>query len=367
MAQPRVGTVLFASGLAVTIAFAGLTSASSTDLNGDVHEDGKAIAGDYWEPQPVPRSGSTNWPAAATVIEQLKAHGIDPILSTGYNSQVYENNAHLTTNTPFTAVMIHDTGTSVPASRLRQTHSLNWILSGVKNSDGETVRASHFYVDRLGIVYFIYAKRTWHAGAGDSMFGIPSNRMNGYSYGIEIESQGSGVQDLTPEQITSATKITAALLEVGGLGVERAINHKDYAGRVQGKVDTAYPIEWWRSMIAAEMGQPYTAPSPPRKPVVSSNPKHVSLAMMKSGKSGTYVKRYQSALRKYAKKRGIKINKFNPNGATGYYGAETKNLTRALRKLFEKRNVTWRRYANEVSRYYPGKKLIRKIGMIPID
>ena len=86
--------------------------------------------------------------------------------------------------------MMHDTGTGVPAARLRNTHSLNWILSGVKNSSGQTIRACHFYVARDGSVYFIYARRTWHAGAGDAMFGVPANRMNGYSYGIEIESQG---------------------------------------------------------------------------------------------------------------------------------------------------------------------------------
>ena len=71
------------------------------------------------------------------------------------------------------------------------------------------------------------------------MFGIPANKMNGYSYGIEIESQGDSVQDLTPEQITAASKVAAAALEASQLPIDRQIDHKLYAGRVQGKVDTA--------------------------------------------------------------------------------------------------------------------------------
>lgn len=368
MALPRVWTIAIAGGLAAAVSLTGVGSAAADQQpaasGGDVHDSGQDLAGGYWDPQPVTRASTTDdWPDSSTVVAQLEKHGINPILSPGYDDLKYQSHAHLTSNTPFEAVVMHDTGTGIPASRLGQTASLNWILSGVKNSDGQTIRASHFYVDRTGVVYFIYAHRTWHAGAGDSMFGIPANMMNGYSYGIEIESQGGGVQDLTQSQITSATKVAAALLEVGGLGVNRAINHKDYAGRVQGKVDTAYPITWWRGLIAKEMGVTYTAPA---APVINPDPKTISMAMMHFGKDSPYVMRYQKALRKYAKTRGFKINKINPSGATGYYGTETRTLTKSLRKLLEKHKVAWRVYAGEVVRGLPGTKLIRKIGMKPI-
>lgn len=336
------------------------------DGHGHFGAGGKSLAGDYWnaKSKPETRASVDAWPAAATVVERLRAHGIEPILTEGYDDPKYEYNARLAgSGTTPLAVMMHDTGTGVPASRLQNTHSLNWILKGVKNSDGKVVRACHFYVARDGSVYFIYARRTWHAGAGDSMFGIPANKMNGYSYGIEIESQGASVQDLTQPQIDAAAKVAAAALEASQLPIERQIDHKLYAGRVQGKVDTAYDLNMWRSLTAPAIGTTYTAP------YVSPNPKHISMAKMKWAASGTYVKRYQVALRKYAKARGINIKKFNPSGATGFYGSETRRLTKELHVFLGKR--AWRNYvatrkSTKPGLGYPANKLIKKIGMTPI-
>lgn len=393
MSLRRFPRLAVATGLAVAVAGTSLvqvsvvnaTSAPSVaavaatveHFEGDGHDHGqghghfgaggKELAGDAWnaKSKPATRASTSAWPSAATMIAKLQAHGINPILTAGYDDPIYEYNARFSgsTSTP-RAVMMHDTGTGVPASRLQNTHSLNWILKGVKNSDGKVVRACHFYVARDGSVYFIYARRTWHAGAGDSMFGIPANQMNGYSYGIEIESQGDRVQDLTPEQITAASKVAAAALEASQLPIDRQIDHKLYAGRVQGKVDTAYDLSMWRSLTATEMGTTYTAP------YVSPNPKHISMAKMKWAATGTYVKRYQNALRKYAKARGIKINRYNPSGSTGYYGAETRSLTKQLH-LNLKKSKSWRAYVTKRQKGkpgigYPAAKLIRKIGMTPI-
>jgi len=377
MSFGRFPRLLVAAGLAAAVSatalaqvsYAGETdpqaAGSATSTEGHFGSDGQSLAGDYWEPQSTPkaRAGAVDpWPTAATMVARMQAHGLNPILTAGYDDPVYEQNAHLDgTGTTPRVVMMHDTGTGVPAARLRNTHSLNWILSGVKNSSGQTIRACHFYVARDGSVYFIYARRTWHAGAGDAMFGVPANRMNGYSYGIEIESQGDSVQDLTPEQITAASKVAAAALEASQLPIDRQIDHKYYAGRVQGKVDTAYDLSMWRSLTAAEMGVSYIAP------LVSSNPKEISMALMKNGASGTYVKRYQKALRKYASGRGIKLSKYNPSGATGYYGSETRALTKAVHAKLKKSSASWRNYLVGKSVNYPGRKLIRKIGMLPIN
>ncbi len=368
MAIPRLPAVLAVAGMSVALSVTGLSSASAVAPAGAGHfgEDGEAIAGYYWDapPEPATRAWTTNpWPESADVIARLRSHGLDPVLVPGYDDPKYEQNAFLAgSGTSVNAVMMHDTGTSVPASRLNNTHSLNWITNGVKNSKGKTVRACHFYVARDGSVYVVYLGRTWHAGAGDSMFGVPANKMNGYSYGIEIESQGGGVKDLTAAQFTAATKVAAAALEAAGLGTDRIINHKTYAGRVQGKVDTAYPKAMWRDMIGAELGQ-VTEPGA----AVSPNPAHVSLAALVPGNTSTYVLRYQSALRKYGKKKlRMNVNRFNPSGATSYYGSETKKLTKKVNKRLSRSSAKWQRIVSKRAANAPSKKLIRKIGKTPI-
>lgn len=379
--QRTVTGVVVGAVAAVSVAGLVLPPTNATDPGaGDFAETGRAIAGDFWDPQtqhaPTSRALSTRaWPSAASMITRLKARGVTPNLIAGYNDPVWEQHAFLDdAGTSVNAVMMHDTGTSVPASRLRNTHSLDWIVNGVKNSRGQTVRACHLYVARNGDVYVVYARRTWHAGAGDSMFGIPSNRMNGYSYGIEIESQGGGIQDLTAAQITSASRVAAALLDISGLGIDRVINHKDYAGRVQGKVDTAYPASFWRTRIAAVInstgGSPTPSPTPTPTPSPTpqsnalSNPLAISLSQAKPGMQNTSVQRYQVALRAFAKSRKLPVNRINRSGPTGYYGNETQSLTIATYNWLRGRIPAWRRVPTGTA--YPVAALIRKIGRVPV-
>ncbi|NQU36522.1 MAG: N-acetylmuramoyl-L-alanine amidase [Actinobacteria bacterium] len=371
MTVRRLPSVLAAAGLTVVVSVTGLSSAGAVAPAGAGHfgEDGQAIAGDYWDapPQAQPRAWTSNpWPAHADVVARLRAHGLNPVLVPGYDNPKFESNAFLAgSGTSVNAVMMHDTGTTVPASRLNNTHSLNWITYGVKNSKGQTVRASHFYVARDGSVYVVYLGRTWHAGAGDSMFGVPSNKMNGYSYGIEIESEGGGVKDLTAAQFTAASKVAAAALEVSGLGTDRIINHKDYAGRVQGKVDTAYSRSMWQNRIGAEMGVAQAPGAPPES--VSSNRSEISMALMRVGVTSEYVRRYQVAMRKFAKKRlRVNLSRVNPNGATGYYGGETKRLTRVVKRKLARSSRGWKRIWVSQPRSLPNRKLVRKIGRTPI-
>lgn len=315
------------------------------------------------------------------MIDRLRARGIEPKLVSGYNSPVWEQNAFLDgLGSSVNAVMVHDTGTSVPASRLQNTHSLNWIVNGVKNSRGQTVRACHLYIARNGDVYIVYARRTWHAGAGDSMFGIPANRMNGYSYGIEIESQGGGVADLTAAQISRGARVVAALLDVSGLGLDRIINHKDYAGRVQGKVDTAYSRAFWQNKVAAVMSQdpddstpPDDDPEPTPKPdpnapiyaALRANPKAVSLSLTRLGQSNISVARYQRAVRALAASLKLPVKKLNPSGPTGYFGDETRRLTVQTYAALRKRSAIWRKIVPKPVPY-PINQLVRRAGRIPI-
>lgn len=377
MASRRLPTVLVTAGLTAAVSFSGLSTAAALAPSGAGHfgEDGQAIAGAYWDRsiQLQPRAWTQRpWPTSSAVLARLRAHGLDVILVEGYDDPKYERHAFLDgSGSSVNAVMMHDTGTSVPAARLNNTHSLNWITYGVKNSRGKTVRACHFYVARDGSVYVVYLGRTWHAGAGDSMFGVPANRMNGYSYGIEIESQGGGTKDLTAAQMTSASKVAAAALEASGLGTDRIINHKTYAGRVQGKVDTAYNKNMWREKVAAEMRSPGApAPAPAPAAVVSPNPKDISMQAMVPRTSSEYVRRYQKGIRRYAKKRlNINVKKVNPSKATSYFGRETASLTRKTNKKLSKYSPKFQRIWNNKnkSRRIPTPALVRKIGKNPIN
>jgi len=371
--------------------------ARSVPVNGDVGDSPQDLAGGDWlAPPQKGTAGRANlavdpWPSAASEIQRLKFYGLNPILETGYNDPIYEANANYVGSTSTVqAVMMHDTGTSVPASRLKVEHSLPWILTGVKSSAGKTVRACHFYVDRLGRPHVVYLGRTWHAGAGDVMFGVAEDRMNSYSMGIEIESEGGGVQDLTGAQIDTASRIAAAALDVANLPTSRAINHKDYAGRKQGKVDSAYNISWWRAKIDAirlvslpiptptptaiskptpnPTATPTAKPSPTVTPITPKpmNPRWVSLSAMRLGKKSIYVARYQKALRAFGKARGVAVARYNPAGATGLYRSQTRALTRAVLIKLKSKSSTWKRYWATHSHNYPATPLIKKLKLIPI-
>lgn len=373
MSFRRTSTAGLAAALVAVSVLGGTiasASAATDSNNGDFGESPADLAGPYWNApdRATSNRASDPWPSATRVLDRLRAYGVKPILEAGYNDPVYESNAKLAgSGTTMQAVMMHDTGTSVPASRLKVTHSLPWILRGVKSSAGKTVRACHFYVDRAGGVHIVYLRRTWHAGSGDSMFGVPADRMNGYSMGIEIESQGGGVKDLTSSQISSASKVAAAALDAAGLPTSRAINHKDYAGRKQGKVDTAWSAGWWRTKIdAVRTGTSAATVTQPVAVKVSSNPRHVSLSATRPGTTNTYVRRYQKGLRTLGHKRHVKVKRANPHGATGYYGTETKRLTRAVLKDLTRKNRHWTRYWQKQSHTRPTTALIRRLNLIPI-
>ena len=381
----RIGIRAAALGASVALVFGLPTAAPAFGQGtGDIDAPARDLAGAQWSE----RSGNLKprttdpWPGASSVLAAMHRYGVAPTLETGYDDPLWQSNANMGGyTTDMRAVMIHDTGTGVPAPQLRTDHSLNWIMNGVQSSAHNTVRACHVYIDRLGQVYVVYLGRTWHAGAGDSMFGVPDDRMNAYSMGIEIESEGGGVQDLTTSQIASATRVSAALLDAGGLPTSRAINHKDWAGRKQGKVDTAYPMTWWQAKIEALRNSPSSVPNPALPTtdsgsdatgtestvtVVSKNRRHLSMAALRAGSSSAYVARYQSALRRFGSRKNVRVARYNPSGATGYYGHETQALTRAVLKELAKRSERWRRYWKHNPHHVPRSAFVRRIGMIPI-
>lgn len=358
------------------------------------------MAGPFYSPETAPKAPMTRstdqWPAPAKFITALKKYGISGsklVLEKNYDKQGPENNANLAGYTgKMQAFMFHDTGTSVPASRLQQKHSLNWIMTGNKSSQGNTVRACHFYVDRKGIVHVVYLGRTWHAGGGVSMWNgaVPKNQMNAYSMGVEIESQGGGVWDLTSAQVDSAARVGAAAMEVANLPLSRAINHKTYAGReadpgrdsntnVQGKVDTVQSAAWWRSKVKAIYNGSGTSSTPTStaKPAVAAKlptSKSISMRDMRNAVRSESVRRYQVGIRKYLNKKlkvsGKTLRKWNPSGVTGYYGAETRRLTRmAVLRIGKTRTSKARSWMNLYlarKANYPTKALIKRTGYTPV-
>lgn len=378
------------------------TAASHGPHGGDSARD---LAGPLLYDQPVPAKRALapdSWPKPENVIAALHKYGLSGsklILERGYDSQTPENNARLDWATgKMQAFLFHDTGTSVPASRLQQKHSLDWIMTGNKSSLGKTVRASHFYVDRKGIVHVIYLGRTWHAGTSVSMYNgaVPKNMMNAYSMGVEIESEGGGVWDITSAQVDSAARVGAAALEAAGLPLSRAINHKtsggteydpgrDDDGRTnpQGKVDTARSASWWRTQVKkiydSKKVPTVSSPSPalPAKPTAGAvlpTLKSISMRDMRSGIQSVSVQRYQVAVRAYLVKkfkvRSKTLRAWNRSGATGYYGAETRRLTRMAFKLIgmsrTKHAAAWLARYRAKKANYPTTSLIRRTGYTPV-
>lgn len=392
---------MFAAPLAVgSVAYASNAAPAAAAHGPHGGDSAKDLAGPFYD-QPVPakRSGAADqWPAPSKFISALNKYGISGsklVLEKDYAAQGPENNARLDWATgKMQAFLFHDTGTSVPASRLNQKHSLNWIMNGNKSSLGKTVRACHFYVDRAGIVHVIYLGRTWHAGTSVSMYkgAVPKNQMNAYSMGVEIESQGGGVWDLTSAQVDSAARVGAAALEAAGLPVSRAINHKTSGGREndpgrddggatnpQGKVDTVQSASWWRAKVNAIYatkgagGGTNPAPVKPAAPVLPTA-KSISMSDMKNGVRSTSVARYQKALRTYLTKtlkvKSKSLRKWNPAGATGYYGAETRRLTRVAFKRIgtskAKTAKSWLAKYKAKKADYPTSSLIKRTGYTPV-
>lgn len=192
------------------------------------------------------------WPRPRQIRRALRRYGIKARLCPGWKDRRLESHAgYRGSSSHVRAFVMHDTGTGIPAPLLRTRHSLHYMLYSIVNDAGQPVRAAHFYVDRDGQVWIMTAWRTWHAGRGKAMFGLAPDTLNQWSMGVEIESHGGGVQDLTRRQVDAAARLAAAICDLCDLPTDHVINHKTYAGQAQGKVDTAYSDTFWRDRVRA--------------------------------------------------------------------------------------------------------------------
>lgn len=148
--------------------------------------------------------------------------------------------------------------------------SLPWIL---RNSY-YPIRAAHLLVARSGRVHLTYARKCYHAGeGGPGRWGdgpsVSSGAMNGYAYGIEVESKGTsldtsnshGTNGYTADQVDATARAAAALLDLLKRSTGCAINHRTWAPTR--KTDTLREDAWWHERIAPYRGGATPAPPDP--------------------------------------------------------------------------------------------------------
>jgi hypothetical protein len=102
--------------------------------------------------------------------------------------------------------------------------------------------ASQLYLGRNGEVVICGAGVAWHAGRG-GWPGIPADSANQVTIGIEAANDGGGSpgkphrSSWSNAQYEAYTTLCAAILWFLGLGSDRVISHRDWAGAAQGKWD----------------------------------------------------------------------------------------------------------------------------------
>ena len=112
-------------------------------------------------------------------------------------------------------------------------NSYGMLASGVGH---KPVPGANFLVDKDGDVHLLSIFQTYHAGLG-SGWGVPTNTMNPYAVGIEVESLGK-TKDFTTAQKESLGALIAGLLDGMGKSNSAIINHNDWSST--GKVDSRY-------------------------------------------------------------------------------------------------------------------------------
>jgi Lysozyme like domain len=86
----------------------------------------------------------------------------------------------------------------------------------------------------------------------------------------------------------------------------------------------------------------------------------VKLANLKPGLRNADVLTYQNALRKFLIARNL-LGTLNPSGATGYYGTETKNMTKAVYTYLAKTTGQSSWLSGDITT--PGPSMLTKIGL----
>lgn len=166
-------------------------------------------------------------------------------------------------------VMIHHTGNA--------NETAESIRRGRPDLDGPL---AHLHIAPDGTVTVVAAGVCWHAGAGNYP-GIPTDAANYYLIGIEcawprdtsITAATQSRERWPDPQIIAMRDTVAAILLRLGVGSDRVIGHKEWAGQRQGKWDPGnLSMPWFRGEVAKAMRgdfktvRPITAPAPAPAP-----------------------------------------------------------------------------------------------------
>ena len=144
-------------------------------------------------------------------------------------------------------VMVHHTGNAAADAAS--------IRNGRPDLDGPL---AHLHIAQDGTVTVVAVGVCWHAGMGNYP-GLPTNNANYKTIGIECAwprdtSIGPATQGREPwpdAQIIAMRDTVAAILSKLGVGSDRVIGHKEWAGRVQGKWDPGnLDMNWFRGEVA---------------------------------------------------------------------------------------------------------------------
>ena len=248
-------------------------------------------------------------------------------------------------------------------------NSLTWIL----NKDGRYPFANCL-IAKDGRAYITAWGSAWGSGEGGPWKGVAAvDSLHLVGWQSEVESLGRE-RDFTQMQLETLSRINAALVWLG-MPPENEINHKDWADATNGvtgplpirrngrttagrKVDTLYDIEWLRINTRRRenvVPKPPVVPPTPPSPSVDGS---VSLKNLSPGKKNSDVTEYQNALRKFLARSAAKLN---PSGATGFYGDETRAMTKAAysKLAVTEKNKNWLRGDLTV----PGAALIKQLGL----
>lgn len=165
-------------------------------------------------------------------------------------------------------VMVHHTGNA------RETAES--IQRGRPDLEGPL---SNLHIAPDGVVSIVAQGVCWHAGAG-AYPGLPADNANFHVIGIEcawpsntlIRPETEYLERWPDPQIISMRDSVAGILKRLGVGANRVIGHKEWAGRAQGKWDPGnINMDWFRGEVAKAMRgdfkviQPKTDPAPEKR------------------------------------------------------------------------------------------------------
>jgi hypothetical protein len=143
---------------------------------------------------------------------------------------------------------------------------------------------SQLHIAQDGTVSVVAGGVCWHAGMGGYP-GIPTDLANWHTIGIECAwprdtsiTPATQTRERWPDaQIIAMRDTVAAILTRLGVGAERVIAHKEWAGRAQGKWDPGnLDMNWFRAEVAKAQRGEFRATAPATPPPPTTRPDDLS-------------------------------------------------------------------------------------------